>query len=115
MFARSPPACHRNGMKRAASAGRLRPTTLPVVSFFAAAERSVHDQSFVGSAMAAALNALMESVSSASSVGVDDHPDIRTSPESGPSVPLGAAVPPHAATRSERSATAAKNDLRNFI
>jgi len=42
-------------MNRAASAGRLSPTTLPVVSFFAAAERSFHVQSFVGAATPAAV------------------------------------------------------------
>src|SRR5207249_11183380 len=61
------------------------------------------------------MNALIESVSSASSVGVDDHPDIRISPESAPREPLGAdvpGVPPHAETRRATSARPASNPLR---
>src|SRR5438132_170814 len=121
MFARSPPACQRNGTKRAASAGRLSPTTPPVVSFLAAAERSVQVQSFVGSATLAAMNALMESWSSASSVGDDDHPDIRMSPESAAAVglapvlalALGVVAPglPHATTRIAMSDKTASADF----
>src|SRR5712691_12624440 len=64
------------------------------------------------------MNALIESVSSASSVGDDDHPDIRISPESAPMVPLGVVVPgvpPHAATRIAKSATTASTDLPFLI
>jgi hypothetical protein len=69
------------------------------------------------------MNALIESWSSASSVGDDDHPDIRMSPESAAlaaALPLGVGVavlpvPPHAAMTSASSATTATNDLGNFI
>src|SRR5438874_2219288 len=98
-------------MNRAASAGRLRPTTSSLVS-------GSHFTLTFGFAV---MNALIESVSSASSVGDDDHPDMRISPESAalaPALALGVFAPgvlPHAAMRSARSATAARNDLRSFI
>src|SRR5438034_2376372 len=64
------------------------------------------------------MNALIESWSSASSVGDDDHPEIRMSPESAatdaPAVALGdvAAGAPHAPMTSASSATMESSDLR---
>src|SRR5467141_129043 len=65
------------------------------------------------------MNALIESWSSASSVGDDDHPEIRMSPESAatvaPAVALGdvaAGVLPHALMTSASSATMESSDLR---
>src|SRR2546430_909237 len=107
-------------MNRAASAGRLSPTTSPLVSAFAAVLRSSQVQSFVGSLTfgLSFMNALIESVSSASSVGDDDHPDIRTSPESAPLLALGVdvpGVPPHAATSKATRAITASSDWRFLI
>src|SRR2546430_5280637 len=69
----------------------------------------------------AAMNALIDSVSSASSVGDDDHPDIRISPESAAAVglapvlalALGVVAPglPHAAIRIAMSDKTASADF----
>src|ERR1700704_1252752 len=69
----------------------------------------------------AAMNALMESWSSASSVGDDDHPEMRMSPESAATVALAAAlvvgvvvagVLPHAPITSASKVMTESNALR---
>src|SRR5688572_391614 len=60
------------------------------------------------------MNALIDSVSRASSVGVEDHPEIRTSPDSFPPVLGVAAGPPHAAMTRANSARTASHVLRCF-
>src|SRR6266540_2804326 len=62
------------------------------------------------------MKALIESVSSASSVGDDDQPEIRRSPEIAPMVAVGGvpAVPPHALMMSATNATTASDALRTL-
>src|ERR1700730_14505399 len=63
------------------------------------------------------MNALIESVSSASSVGVDDQPEMRTSPDSAAplaAVGVGVPVPPHAVATSATTARIA-SQIRRFF